>query len=66
MAPRHDTHGAYAYLFSCAIGMGYLGNPDGIKDEWILEGRYKIEVEGEMAPAKVHLKAPYDPKGERL
>jgi len=46
--------------------MGYLENPDGITDDWILEGRYEIGVDGELVPAKVHLKPPYDPKGERL
>jgi len=63
---REEVGGAYAHLLGCAIGMGYLENPDGITDDWILEGRYEIGVDGELVPAKVHLKPPYDPKGERL
>jgi 4-methylaminobutanoate oxidase (formaldehyde-forming) len=60
------THGAYAHLLGCAMGMGYLEQPEGISDEWILAGRYEIDVEGTRIPAKVHLKAPYDPSGERV
>ena len=60
------THGAYAHLLGCAMGMGYLEQPEGISDEWILSGRYEIDVEGTRIPAKVHLNAPYDPSGERV
>jgi 4-methylaminobutanoate oxidase (formaldehyde-forming) len=60
------THGAYAHLIGCAMGMGYLENPAGISDEWILSGRYEIDVEGELIPAKAYLKAPYDPLSKRV
>jgi len=60
------THGAYGHLVGGAMGMGYLENSEGINDEWILSGRYEIDVEGTRFPAKVHLKAPYDPSGERV
>jgi 4-methylaminobutanoate oxidase (formaldehyde-forming) len=60
------THGAYAHLLGCAIGMGYLEHLEGISDEWILSGQYEIDVEGTRIPAKVHLRAPYDPSGERV
>jgi len=48
------------------MGMGYLENPDGISDEWILSGKYEIDVEGELIPAKVFLNAPYDPSSKRV
>jgi 4-methylaminobutanoate oxidase (formaldehyde-forming) len=48
------------------MGMGYLEHSEGISDEWILSGRYEIDVEGTRVPAKVHLQAPYDPSGERV
>lgn len=60
------THGAYGYLLGCSMGMGYLENPEGIDDDWIMAGKYEIDVEGRRVPAKVHLKAPYDPDGKRL
>jgi 4-methylaminobutanoate oxidase (formaldehyde-forming) len=53
------THGAYAHLLGCAMGMGYLEYPEGISDEWILSGRYEIDVERMRIPATVHLKAPH-------
>ena len=46
--------------------MGYLENPEGITDEWILNAEYAIDVEGKMVPAKVHLKPMHDPKAARL
>ncbi|MEW6263487.1 MAG: FAD-dependent oxidoreductase [Thermodesulfobacteriota bacterium] len=59
------THGAYGHLLGRALGMGYLENPAGVSDEWILEGRYEIGWQGKRYPAQVHLRAPYDPQGER-
>ena len=46
--------------------MGYLENPEGITDEWILDAEYTINVEGKMVPAQVHLEPLHDPKGKRL
>lgn len=60
------THGAYAHLLESAMGMGYLENPEGVSDEWILSGRYEIDVEGKRIPATAHLKAPYDPSAKRV
>jgi 4-methylaminobutanoate oxidase (formaldehyde-forming) len=61
-----NTHGAYAHFLGSAIGMGYLENPDGIDDEWILSGKYQIDVEGKLIAARVHLTAPYDPESKRV
>jgi glycine cleavage system T protein len=60
------THGAYAHLLGCAMGIGYLEHPDGPTDDWILSGQYEINVEGRRIPASVHLKPPYDPGGQRV
>jgi 4-methylaminobutanoate oxidase (formaldehyde-forming) len=60
------THGAYAHLLGRAMGMGYLENPEGVSDKWVLSGRYEIGVEGELIPASVHLKAPYDSEAKRV
>lgn len=59
------SSGAYGFEVGRAVGMGYLKNPDGITNEWILEGDYEIMVEGKGVPAKVHLASPYDPKNHR-
>ncbi len=60
------THGAYAHMLKCAMGMGYLENPEGITNEWILSGKYEIDVEGELFSAKAYLKAPYDPSSKQV
>ena len=54
--------GAYGFKVGSAVGMGYVKNDKGITENWILAGKYEIEVEGKMIPAKVHIRSPYDPK----
>lgn len=61
-----NTHGSYAHVLGCAIGMCYLKNSNGIDDEWILSGNYEINVEGKLYPIKIHLEPPYDPKSKRV
>jgi len=61
-----NTHGSYSHVMNCAIGMCYLKNDKGITDEWILSGKYEIDIEGKHYPIKIHLQPPYDPKGEKV
>lgn len=61
-----NTHGSYAHLLGRSIGMGYLEREEGITNDWILEGRYEIEVERVRVPATVHIKPPYDPANKSL
>ncbi len=60
-----NTHGAYAHMLGCAMGMGYLENQD-VSDEWIMSGKYEIDVEGRLVEAEVHIKALHDPQNLRL
>ena len=60
-----NTHGAYGHFLKCSVGMCYLENAEGISDEWVSDGSYEIGVSGQKYPITVHLKAPYDSKGER-
>jgi hypothetical protein len=47
--------------------MGYVNNPDGAANTpYLTSGRYAIDVAGEWLPATLHLKAPYDPRSERV
>jgi 4-methylaminobutanoate oxidase (formaldehyde-forming) len=59
------TSGAYGFKVGSAVGMGYVKNEQAISEDWILGGKYEIEVEGKMIPAKVHTRSPYDPKNQR-
>ena len=62
---ENTTSGAYGFKVGSAVGMGYVKNEQPITEEWIRGGKYKIEVEGKMIPAKVHIRSPYDPKNQR-
>ena len=59
------TSGAYGFKLGAAVGMGYVKSAQAITEDWILNGKYEIEVEGKMIRAKVHIRSPYDPKNER-
>jgi heterotetrameric sarcosine oxidase gamma subunit len=61
-----NTHGAYGHLLGASVGMCMLENPDGISDEWIMEGEYEIKAADKRYPITIHVKPPYDPKGERV
>jgi glycine cleavage system T protein len=57
--------GAYGFKVGSAVGMGYVKHEKPITNEWILDGKYELEVQGKMIPAKVHIRSPYDLKNER-
>jgi 4-methylaminobutanoate oxidase (formaldehyde-forming) len=57
--------GAFGFKVGSAVGMGYVKNDEGITEDWILAGKYELEVQGKMLPAKVHIRSPYDPMNER-
>ena len=62
---------AYGHTLGCAVGMGYVRHDGGVTADWILSGRFEIEVAGRRIPAVASLKAFYDPqrrraRGERI
>lgn len=51
----------------CPVAMGYVNNSDGPANaDYLSPGRYAIDVAGELLPATLHLKAPCDPRSERV
>lgn len=46
----------------------YVRRPDGgrLTNEYLLGGRYEVEVMGQRHPAKVQLHSPFDPENRRL
>ena len=46
--------------------MCYLKKPEGIEDEWIMAGKYEINVGGNLYPIKIHLAPVYDPKSKNV
>jgi glycine cleavage system T protein len=57
--------GAYGFKVGSAVGMSYVKSKEPVTEQWILKGKYELEVQGKMIPAKLHVRSPYDPKNER-
>ncbi|XP_048481965.1 sarcosine dehydrogenase, mitochondrial [Plutella xylostella] len=59
--------GDYAYYLDKPIGIGYVTNKNGVvTNKYLTEGDYEIDVMGKRYKATLHLKSPFDPKGQRL
>ncbi len=61
-----NTHGAYGHFLHASVGMCYLSKPEGLNDRWMAEGNYEIGISGRRYPITIHLRPPYDPRGERI
>ena len=50
------------------MAYGYVMNPNGmpVTAEFLKSGKYSIESMGQMFPAQLHMKAPFDPKNFRI
>jgi len=62
----YTTSGSYGHSVGGAIAMGYVNHSEGVTPEFIKSGRFEINVSGERFPARVHLRAPYDPGRKRI
>lgn len=61
------TSGMYGHTIGAPLGLGYLAHRGGrASDEWILAGRYEVEIAAERVPAQVSLRPFYDPSGARV
>ena len=62
------TSGMYGHTVDASLGMGWVSGPDGglAGRDYVLSGRYEIEVAGERVPARVSLEPWYDPKSTRV
>ena len=51
-----------------SLAYGYVMNPTGmpVTAEFLKSGKYSIESMGQMFPAQLHMKAPFDPKNFRI
>jgi 4-methylaminobutanoate oxidase (formaldehyde-forming) len=58
--------GAYGHTLGGAMGMGYVGNEDGVTPDLVNAGGFEIQVAGERVSAKTSLRPMYDPKGLRV
>ena len=60
------TSGGFGYTIDRSIGYGYVRQADGVTADWLLAGKYELEVATERVPAEVSLQALYDPTNARV
>ncbi|HWJ72627.1 MAG TPA: FAD-dependent oxidoreductase [Kaistia sp.] len=58
--------GGFGYTIGRPIGYGYVRRAEGVDRDFVLSGRYELEVAGERVAATAHLDPLYDPKGEKI
>lgn len=62
----YTSSGSYAHTLGRAIALGYVNSSDPITKDWLLAGRFTINVNGVHQPATIHLRPPYDPDRKRV
>jgi glycine cleavage system aminomethyltransferase T/glycine/D-amino acid oxidase-like deaminating enzyme len=60
------TSGAYGHTVGRAVGLGWIGCPDGVTEAFVASGRWEVEIACERVPARAQLTPPYDPKSLRV
>ncbi|NHB78137.1 GcvT family protein [Rhodobacter calidifons] len=60
------SSGGFGFTLNRSIGMGYVRNPEGVTADYVLSGRYELEVATERVPAEVTLAPLYDAGMERI
>jgi 4-methylaminobutanoate oxidase (formaldehyde-forming) len=60
------TSGGWGYTVGKGIGYGYVHDPNGIDTPALRSGSYELEVASTRVPARLHLRALYDPDTKRV
>ncbi len=60
------SSGGFGYTIGKAIGFGYVRNPAGVTEDFVLSGTYELDVARERVPCSVSLKPLYDPEMKRV
>ena len=62
------TSAAWGEAVGGAVGLGYLRHPAGdvVTPEFLRTGRYEVNAGGDVHPATVSLRPPFDPSGTRV
>ncbi|HUZ36295.1 MAG TPA: FAD-dependent oxidoreductase [Streptosporangiaceae bacterium] len=60
--------GAWGETLGAPVGLAYIRHPDGavVTADYLRAGTYQVNVGGDIHPATVHLRPPYDPAGTRV
>ena len=62
------TSGAWGDALGACVGLAYLRDPAGqlVTPEFVRTGEYQVNVGGQLYPAAVQLRPPFDPAGLRI
>ena len=60
------SSGGFGHTLNKAIGMGFVRNPEGVTADYVLSGKYELEVATIRVPCEITLAPLYDPKMERI
>ena len=61
------TSGMFGHTLGCAVGLGYVARADEtVSTQWLLAGRYEIEIATQRFPARLSLRPFYDPEAKRV
>ena len=60
------SSGGYGYTIGKPIGYGYVRDPGGVTEDFVLSGRYELDVAQRRVPCQVSLKPLYDPQMMRI
>jgi 4-methylaminobutanoate oxidase (formaldehyde-forming) len=60
------TSGGFGHTLGKGIGYGYVRNPEGVTEDWLMAGSYALVVAGETVPARIGLRPFHDPDGTRV
>lgn len=52
----------WGYTLDANVGLGYVRCAEGVNRDYLLGGKYELEVASEMVPCEIHVQAPYNPK----
>jgi glycine cleavage system aminomethyltransferase T len=60
--------GAWGQALGAYVGLAYVRHPDGevVTPAYLRSGSYQVNIGGDIRPATVHLRPPYDPAGTRV
>jgi 4-methylaminobutanoate oxidase (formaldehyde-forming) len=60
------SSGGFGYTIGKPIGYGYIRNPHGVTEDFVLSGRYELDIARERVSCTVSLKPLYDPQMKRI
>lgn len=60
------TSGGFGYTLGKPVGYGYVRNPEGVTEDYVLSGTYELDVAMTRFPCQVSLAPLYDPSMGRI